>query len=217
MVVRPSQSVFDNMMSQASLLTSYDGGDTGFLNAYFAEWYKDMPPMARLPFGCNAQWFLYHCTYEKQPNYWDMAVDLHVIHYSSSPKPWATIGNLKEEAQEHLGKEGVERLHQATKSTELEALWRKWYRLSGKYAEQYAKNNAKKDRQAPQAAAARQEPAAALNPKELHKLVTKRYKELRREGKPVGEAMAMARSQYDLDKTDDISAATQVATMFGMM
>jgi hypothetical protein len=56
-----------------------------------------------------------------------------------------------------------------------------------------------------------------LNPKELHKLVTKRYKELRREGKPVGEAMAMARSQYDLDKTDDISAATQVATMFGMM
>lgn len=82
MVVRPSQSVFDNMMSQASLLTSYDGGDTGFLNAYFAEWYKDMPPMARLPFGCNAQWFLYHCTYEKQPNYWDMAVDLHVIHYT---------------------------------------------------------------------------------------------------------------------------------------
>jgi glycogenin glucosyltransferase len=179
MVVRPSQSVFDNMMSQASLLTSYDGGDTGFLNAYFAEWYKDMPPMARLPFGCNAQRFLYHCTYEKQPNYWDMAVDLHVIHYSSSPKPWATIGNLKEEAQEHLGKEGVERLCQATKSTELEALWRKWYRLSGKYAEQYAKNNAKKDRQAPRAAAARQEPAAALNPKELHKLVTKRYKELR--------------------------------------
>jgi glycogenin glucosyltransferase len=217
MVVRPSHSVFDSMMAQASLLTSYDGGDTGFLNAYFAEWYTDMPPRARLPFGYNAQRFLYHCTHEKQPNYWDTAVDLHVIHYSSSPKPWATIGNLKQEAQEHLGKEDVERVRKTTKSTELEALWRKWYRLAGKFAEQYAKNKAKEERQAAPAAAARQEPAAALNPKEVHTLVTKRYKELRREGKPVAEAMAMARSQYGLDKSDDIPAATQVATMFGMI
>jgi hypothetical protein len=95
------------------------------------------------------------------------------------PRVYGIYGSTRVEAQEHLGKEGVERLRQATKSTELEALWQKWYHLSGKYAEQYAKNNAKKDRQAQRAAAARQEPAAALNPKELHKLVTKRYKELR--------------------------------------
>ena len=105
LVVRPSRSVFENMMAQASLLTTYDGGDTGFLNAYFSNWYTEMPPMARLGFRYNAQRFMFHCTHEKQPDYWDLAVtpDLHVIHYSSSPKPWETMGQPKEEVLEHLG------------------------------------------------------------------------------------------------------------------
>jgi glycogenin glucosyltransferase len=216
MVVRPSHSVFDNMIAQVSLLTSYDGGDTGFLNAYFSEWYTGMPSTARLAFGYNAQRFLYHCTHEKQPNYWDMAVDLHIIHYSSSPKPWATIGSPKQEAQEHLGEQGAEMLRKTGKAAELETLWRKWYRLAGKFGERHAKENAMEERQSAPAAAARREPASN-NPKDVHKLVTKRYHQLRREGKLVAEAMAMARSQYGLDKTDDTSAARQVATMFGMM
>jgi glycogenin glucosyltransferase len=215
MVVRPSQSVFDNMMAEASVLTSYDGGDTGFLNAYFSEWYTDMPSTAKLSFGYNAQRFLYHCTHEKQPNYWDMAVDLHVIHFSSSPKPWATIGRLKQEAQEHLGEQGEEMLRKTAKFAELETLWRKWYRLAGTFGERRAKEKVKEERQAT-SAAARQEPAMN-NPKDLQKLFTKRYRQLRREGKPAAEAMAMARSQYGLDATDDTPAATQVATMFGMM
>lgn len=34
MVIRPSEKVFQNMMAQRALLTTYDGSDTGFLNAY---------------------------------------------------------------------------------------------------------------------------------------------------------------------------------------
>ena len=33
MVIRPSEKAFQNMMGQRSLLTNYDGSDTGFLNA----------------------------------------------------------------------------------------------------------------------------------------------------------------------------------------
>ena len=219
LVVRPSQSVFDNMMAQASLLATYDGGDTGFLNAYFPEWYTEMPPMARLKFGYNAQRFLFHCTYEKQPNYWDLAVapDLHVIHFSSSPKPWETMGKPKQEVQEHLAEGDVRQLRKYAKSSELEVLWRKWYQRSQNYAEKYRKEREKETRQSTAAASLPRQEVAPSNPNEVHKLVTKRYKELRREGKPTNEAMKIAREEYGLDKGDGVSAAAQVAAMFGMM
>lgn len=231
LVVRPSQSVFDNMMAQASLLVSHDGGDTGFLNAYYSNWYAEMPPMARLKFGYNAQRFMFHCTYEKQPNYWDLAVapDLHVIHYSSSPKPWETMGNPKQEAKEHLGENETKKLKASTaKSTELEALWRKQYQRSRNFAEKYRRaqmqrlEEASRTKTTTSAAASRPSQQQASNgatnaKQDVHKLVMKRYKELRKDGKSTTEAMALARSEYSLDQADHVPAATQVAQMFGMM
>lgn len=51
-----------------------------------------------------------------------------------------------------------------------------------------------------------------------HKLVSKRYKELRKQGNNPKDAMRIARSDYGMDKDDEnqTSVNTQVASMFGM-
>jgi glycogenin glucosyltransferase len=87
MLLQPSLPLFHDLMTQSQSLTTYDGGDTGFLNAYFDDWHS-YPAERRLGFQYNAQRFMHQCTYEKQPKYWDVAVgDIFVIHFSSSPKP----------------------------------------------------------------------------------------------------------------------------------
>lgn len=225
MVVRPSRPCFDNMMEQRSLLTTYDGGDTGFLNAYFSEWYTDMPPFARLKFGFNAQRFLYQCTYEKQPNYWDLGVapDLHIIHYSSSPKPWESKpAAAPPSAASLLPDTDVQTLKKVSKSSELEALWWKWHTKSKNYSVTYAKEHAAEEEKSEQAVKSAKKRAAAAakplptNPKDLDKLVRARYKELRKEGKDTKEAMTQARREYGVDQKDGDHASTQVAAMFGL-
>mmetsp|Transcript_7059 Transcript_7059/g.8502 ORF Transcript_7059/g.8502 Transcript_7059/m.8502 type:complete len:86 (-) Transcript_7059:63-320(-) len=51
---------------------------------------------SRLAFGYNAQRILYWFTIKRTDQYWEevkRAGDgLRIIHYSSSPKPWATMG-----------------------------------------------------------------------------------------------------------------------------
>uniref|UniRef100_A0A7S1GJD2 Hexosyltransferase n=1 Tax=Cyclophora tenuis TaxID=216820 RepID=A0A7S1GJD2_CYCTE len=226
MVIRPSEIVFKNMLAQRSLLTTYDGGDTGFLNAYFSEWYTEMPPMARLSFGYNAQRFLYHCTYEKQPKYWDLAVspDLHIIHYSSLPKPWdskpaAVEQEEKVDIESHLDQEDVRKLRKVQKSSELESLWWKWYQRSKNYTVSYAKEvETEEHNQKEQVAAARKAAVELQRPKtqkEIHKLVAAKYKELRKEGKSPKDAMDQSRREYGQDK-EEASPNRKVASMFGV-
>jgi len=85
--VRPNAEVFEDMVSKVGTLPSYDGGDTGFLNAYFSEWFS-ADSSARLSFGYNAQRTVFWFTHEKNPGYWNSIQPLKIIHYSSSPKPW---------------------------------------------------------------------------------------------------------------------------------
>eukprot|EP00939_MAST-03C_sp_MAST-3C-sp1_P000798 g798.t1 len=91
LVVCPCKKTFDDMLSKASLLKSYDTGDTGFLNAYFQkigrDWYK-MPTGHRLPFGYNALRTMFWLTAPRTRGYWDAVRPLKIIHYCSSPKPW---------------------------------------------------------------------------------------------------------------------------------
>jgi glycogenin glucosyltransferase len=75
------------MLSKTDTLGSYDGGDTGFLNAYFCDWYQ-RPASSRLSFGYNAQRTLYWLTHATRSGYWHSIQPLKIIHYSSSPKPW---------------------------------------------------------------------------------------------------------------------------------
>lgn len=63
LVLRPSQRIFRALLRAAGAgLPSYDGGDTGFLNACFPQWFSGAAPgLRRLPFAYNAlrvlQWF----------------------------------------------------------------------------------------------------------------------------------------------------------------
>ena len=224
MVVRPSKTVFENMMAQSSLLITYDGGDTGYLNAYFPEWFTEMPPMARLQFGYNAQRFLYHCTYDKQPNYWDRAVspDLHILHFSSSPKPWETkppaVGHSPV-AQKHLDEEGVKTLEKVERTSELEHLWWKWYQRSKNYVIESEKERREEEKCDKAALAAARKRVAASKPKtarEVHNVVASRYKELRREGLAPKVAMEQARVEFGPSDAQEPSPSSQVGTMFGL-
>lgn len=86
MVVVPSSQLFARMLRAMASTPSYDGGDTGFLNKFFPDWFRS-DPCSRLPFGYNAlrvmQWYT-----KKRPQYWQAVKPLKVIHFCSSPKPW---------------------------------------------------------------------------------------------------------------------------------
>ena len=88
------------MMTKVATFPSYDGGDTGFLNAYFPDWYSKMDSLSRLPYGFNAQRILYWFTIKRTDGYWkEVEKELYIIHYSSSPKPWQGMpkGDLEAE------------------------------------------------------------------------------------------------------------------------
>lgn len=46
-------AVFDELLSKIFSVIPYDGGDTGFLNAYFNDWYE-RDHLYRLPYTYNA-------------------------------------------------------------------------------------------------------------------------------------------------------------------
>ncbi|KAF3452377.1 hypothetical protein FNV43_RR02810 [Rhamnella rubrinervis] len=101
MVVEPSQTVFNDMMSKVKTLSSYTGGDQGFLNSYYSGFAnahvfepnlppeklnsKPVPEMERLSTLYNADVGLYMLA-----NKWMVdESELRVIHYTLGPlKPW---------------------------------------------------------------------------------------------------------------------------------
>ena len=223
MVIRPSQSTFDNMMGQRSLLANYDGSDTGFLNGYFPEWYTEMAPLARLPFTYNAQRALYDTTYKQGHScYWDVAIapDLKILHYSGGSKPWEV--NVRPQG---LPKDdsGAPPSLTARTGDDLTDLWCQWYQRSKNFVARYHKEKEKEQawkdsakvhqQQQEQQAAAKQ----AADPRRVHKLVSKRFKELRQDGHGTKDAMAMARAEHGLEDSEPVSVGAQVASMFGVM
>ena len=88
--MKPDNNVFQKMNESLPILHSYDGGDTGFLNAFFPDWFTS-PSENRLPFCYNAQRTLFWMTHERQPGYWNVIGKKKIIHYSSSPKPWLDV------------------------------------------------------------------------------------------------------------------------------
>ncbi|KAF8053272.1 hypothetical protein N665_1437s0008 [Sinapis alba] len=101
MVVEPSEALFSDMMKQVKTLSSYTGGDQGFLNSYYPDFpnarvfdpslspevikTRPVPKMERLSTLYNADVGLYMLA-----NKW-MVDDskLHIIHYTLGPlKPW---------------------------------------------------------------------------------------------------------------------------------
>ncbi|CBZ55023.1 unnamed protein product [Neospora caninum Liverpool] len=86
-VLKPDLGEYGKMIAAIERLPSYDGGDTGFLNAYFSSWYESSAG-ARLPFRYNALRTLYHMTYCSHKGYWNAVKPIKILHFCSSPKPW---------------------------------------------------------------------------------------------------------------------------------
>ncbi|CAM9286254.1 unnamed protein product, partial [Heterosigma akashiwo] len=103
LLIEPNKAIYSDLLSCIDSLPSYDGGDTGFLNSFFKDWYL-MPSDARLPFSYNAQRTLHWLTSSKNPGYWNSIGTIKILHFSSNPKPWQTA-----------------------KKGELEMLWWKFY------------------------------------------------------------------------------------------
>mmetsp|Transcript_40633 Transcript_40633/g.85337 ORF Transcript_40633/g.85337 Transcript_40633/m.85337 type:complete len:436 (-) Transcript_40633:136-1443(-) len=243
MVLRPSIPVFDEMMSRlpgygdsTKICNTYDGGDTGFLNSFYPGWYSQMPPYSRLPFGYNAQRFMHHCTYEKQPKYWDDAIDdIRVLHFSSSPKPWEKedaekpSSETKEETkdqQSYLDEKDTTSIQTISKRGKLERMWKEAYersaeyyvaRLSGK--ETPFPRSAPPPKKAPPPAKAASRAPPKPKPKSPNVSFQKRYKELRKTGMGTKEAMAAARAESGMDRQDDreMDPGQAVGRMFGLM
>ncbi len=84
MVLQPSAEKFGEMESLIRTLPSYDGGDQGFLNSYFADWFTG-PAESRLPYQYNTARL--SCFYK--PSWTRFTSDMRVLHYFGPAKPWS--------------------------------------------------------------------------------------------------------------------------------
>ena len=92
MVLEPSLAKFDRMVHALSEAQGYDGGDQGFLNLFFADWYA-MPVEHRLPVGYNMAHFIYQFMHA-HPSTWDkLQSEIKIVHYLIQ-KPWRTKSTL---------------------------------------------------------------------------------------------------------------------------
>ena len=260
MVIRPNHETYQNMLDQRSLLSTTDGTDTGYLNAYFSEWYTKMPPDARLGIGYNAQQVLYDMSLDRNrptkqaangapkkengttedasgdttnniSTYWDMSIapDLHIIHYSSLTKPWEKKHTHKQQSQDSDGN-----FHPHMSMNGLDDLWWSWHQKSKNYLTRYKKEKETEERAKAEARQRQQQkqqkqqqrPAAsastsasnANNPKTIHKLIARRFKELRSQGMDTKQAMEQARDELQPEPhpSQQLDAGSQVAAMFGL-
>ena len=88
MVLEPSAAVFRAMIDRFHSSSSYDGGDQGFLNRFYPDWYA-MPVANRLPAGYNLHHFVFQflCAHDYLKK--GMLDEVRVIHYTLQ-KPWMT-------------------------------------------------------------------------------------------------------------------------------
>lgn len=169
-----------------------------------------MAPLARLPFTYNAQRALYDMTHGKgHPNYWDVAIspNLAIIHYSGNPKPW----EVKARSQTLAGTGGNRT------GDYLTDLWRQWYQRSKNFVSRYHKEQEKQAKEAAQSQQGQEDQSTRpISPKDVHKMVAKRFKELRQQGHSAKDAMAVARAEQGINDGEEATAGAQVASMFGL-
>lgn len=86
MVLDPSPRTFGQMSERLDGLDSYDGGDQGFLNSFFADWYA-MPVAHRLPAGYNLMHFILQFLRGHPVLKESLEREAKVVHYAIQ-KPW---------------------------------------------------------------------------------------------------------------------------------
>ena len=92
MVLVPSEATFQRMVATLATTVSYDGGDQGFLNNFFAGWYA-MPVEHRLPAGYNLFHFIFQFV-KGHPVLWrTLEQEAKILHYAVQ-KPWHAMPQL---------------------------------------------------------------------------------------------------------------------------
>ena len=92
MVLEPSAATFERMVSALEHAESYDGGDQGFLNTFFAGWYA-MPAEHRLPVGYNLFHFIFQFIHGHAGLRHTLEKEAKIIHYAVQ-KPWHAAPQL---------------------------------------------------------------------------------------------------------------------------
>ena len=92
MVIHPSSDTFHRMVDALPIAPSYDGGDQGFLNSFFSDWYE-MPIASRLPVGYNLPSFIYQFAHGHPSLAATLAREARVLHYMVQ-KPWQARSTL---------------------------------------------------------------------------------------------------------------------------
>jgi len=92
LVLSPDREAYASMLERLDTEGSYDGGDQGFLNSYFGDWFR-MGPEHRLPAGYNLPQFIYQFMRTQACFAEYLATELRVIHYSVQ-KPWLNKATL---------------------------------------------------------------------------------------------------------------------------
>jgi glycogenin glucosyltransferase len=92
MVLDPSRDTFARMMDKLANEPSYDGGDQGFLNNFYPDWWA-MPVAHRLPAGYNLHHFIYQFLRGHPVLKHTLEQEARVVHYTVQ-KPWLATATL---------------------------------------------------------------------------------------------------------------------------
>jgi hypothetical protein len=92
MVLEPAAETFARMVAAMGVTQSYDGGDQGFLNRFFPDWYA-MPVEHRLPIGYNTAHFIYQFLRAHPGTRAELEGKVKIIHYLVQ-KPWQARSTL---------------------------------------------------------------------------------------------------------------------------
>lgn len=92
MVIEPSIETFERIVEALWDTPSYDGGDQGFLNIFFSDWYA-MPVEYRLPAGYNLPHFIFQFLRGHPHLKEELEQEAKVLHYTVQ-KPWLAKATL---------------------------------------------------------------------------------------------------------------------------
>ncbi len=92
LVLEPSTATFARMMEALAVSENYDGGDQGFLNAFYPDWYE-CPAAHRLPAAYNMHHYIYQFLRAFPQVEPELEREAKILHYSVQ-KPWRSRATL---------------------------------------------------------------------------------------------------------------------------
>jgi hypothetical protein len=86
MVIEPSRALLARLLEALAALPSYDGGDQGFLNSFWPDWWA-MPVAHRLPAAYNLHHFVFQFLIAHPTLRAPLLDEIKIVHYTLQ-KPW---------------------------------------------------------------------------------------------------------------------------------